>query len=104
MITIDTSREAVAPERIWLQTSGDYAAARTAGPELTWCDRPQGDGDHEYVRADLYATLKAERERLREAVQRQVTNIERWLETGEPANEIESESIYNQLVAALGDA
>ena len=41
---------------------------------------------------------------LRAAVQRQVTNIERWLETGEPADEAESQSIYNQLVNALGDA
>ena len=96
MITIDTSREAVAPERIWLQTSGDYAAARTAGPELTWCDRPQGDGDHEYVRADLYATLKAERERFRAAFR---INALRW------KPDLSHEEIDSELDRiALGDA
>lgn len=35
------------------------------------------------------------------AINRQVENIERWLETGIPADKIESESIYNQLKKSL---
>lgn len=40
-------------------------------------------------------------ERLRAAIKRQVENIDRWRETGEPASPEESKSIYEQLVAAL---
>lgn len=45
--------------------------------------------------------LTTERDRLRAAVHRQVKNIERWMETGEPAGPEESQSIYEQLKAAL---
>jgi hypothetical protein len=38
-----------APERIWLQTAGEWAGAS----EVTWCELPVNDGDHEYIRADL---------------------------------------------------
>lgn len=35
------------------------------------------------------------------ALKRQVANIERWLETGEPASKEESHAIYDQMKAAL---
>jgi len=41
---------------------------------------------------------------LLEACKRQVANIERWLETGVPADAEESRSIYEQLVAAIAKA
>lgn len=40
-----------APERIFLQDAGDYAA--TAEFEVTWCVEAQDENDTEYVRADL---------------------------------------------------
>lgn len=40
------------------------------------------------------ATLEA-------ALQRQVDNVERWMETGVPADAAESRSIYEQMVCAL---
>lgn len=45
----------------------------------------------------------AERENkaLRAALERQRTNIEHWLETGEAASREESKSIYDQICAAL---
>ena len=81
MSEIDTS----APERIWLQTGGDYAEAHEAaiGTEtgVTWCDTPQDERDQGYVRDDLYDAMReraekaeAEVERLREALEK----IERW--------------------------
>lgn len=45
--------------------------------------------------------VRAENARLREAVLRQVENIERWIETGVPADADESKSIYDQLRTAL---
>ena len=44
-----------APERIWLQTSGEpfdevYADYQD---EITWCQDPINEGDVEYIRADL---------------------------------------------------
>ena len=49
-----------APERIWLQLgAGDYGTH-------TWCDQPQdwaddkGDGEPEYIRADLVEALEAQ--------------------------------------------
>ena len=47
------------------------------------------------------AAFAAENERLRKAVQRQVDNIDRWMETGIPANAEESQSIYEQMKYAL---
>lgn len=41
---------------------------------------------------------------MREAIARQVANIERWMETGAPADADESRSIYEQLRAALAAA
>lgn len=38
---------------------------------------------------------------LRTAVQRQIENIDRWMETGEPASPEDSRSIYEQLKKAL---
>lgn len=35
------------------------------------------------------------------ALVRQRDNIDRWLDTGEPAGAAESESIYNEIVAAI---
>jgi len=58
-----------APERVWLQLgAGEYGTH-------TWCDQPQdwadenGDGEPEYIRADLVDTLlkQAREEALREA-------------------------------------
>jgi hypothetical protein len=42
-----------APERIWLQTAGEWAGAS----EVTWCEMPMNDGDHEYRRSDAPPTL-----------------------------------------------
>lgn len=42
-----------APERIWLQDAGDYAAAEKL--EVTWCVNPVDDADTEYIRADIHA-------------------------------------------------
>lgn len=41
---------------------------------------------------------------LLEACKRQVANIERWLETGEPADAEESKAIYETLTAAIAKA
>lgn len=41
---------------------------------------------------------------MKRALQRQVDNIERWLDTGEPAGQEESKAIYEQLKAALRQA
>lgn len=38
------------------------------------------------------------------ALRRQVENINRWLETGVPADAEESRSIYDQMVAAIAAA
>ena len=46
--------------------------------------------------------MQAEIERLRAAIARQVANIDRWLETGIPADADESRSIYDQLCEAIG--
>ncbi len=48
--------------------------------------------------------MQAEIERLRAAIARQVANIDRWLETGIPADADESRSIYDQLCEAIGTA
>ena len=46
---------------------------------------------------DRIATLEA-------ALKRQVDNVERWMETGVPADAEESRSIYEQMVSALREA
>jgi hypothetical protein len=51
-----------APERIFLQDGGDYEGY--APFEVTWCVEPQDAADTEYVRADLFHALAAERDRL----------------------------------------
>lgn len=45
--------------------------------------------------------LEKQRDVLLAALQRQVDNIERWLETDIPASPEESKSIYEQMVSAL---
>lgn len=65
--------------------------------------KPTGDSGV-YECTPLYTAPPApagEVERLRAAIKRQVENIDRWRETGEPASPEESKSIYEQLVAAL---
>lgn len=96
-----------APERVYLK-------ANLKG-DMWWLDN---EGT-EYIRADLYdaakariaeleqalsrsnqaecSALEARIQVLEAAVRRQVENIERWLETGEPASAEESKSIYEQL-------
>ena len=54
-----------APERIWLQDAGDYAVAKRAMDDLTWCYMPIDEHDTEYIRADIH---EAEVLRLREAL------------------------------------
>ena len=55
-----TNTQNTAPERIWLQLgAGDYGTH-------TWCDQPQdwadenGEGEPEYIRADIHERLVAE--------------------------------------------
>ena len=38
---------------------------------------------------------------MRDALQRIIANIDRWLETGIPSDTVESKAIYDQLVAAV---
>ena len=65
-----------APERIWLQTGGDYATYHNVSAEdeeqITWCWHKVEDDDQEYVRVDLYeaalADLQAENKELRDAL------------------------------------
>lgn len=44
---------------------------------------------------------KAQNKAMREALERQRTNIEHWIETGKAASPEESKSIYDQICAAL---
>jgi hypothetical protein len=48
-----------APERIWLQDAGDFAGARAACNEFTWCAAPVDDDDTGYVRADIHDRVVA---------------------------------------------
>lgn len=48
------------------------------------------------------ARFHSERIEMHAAIFRQVENIEHWIETGIPANEEESRSIYEQLCMAIG--
>lgn len=48
------THDSTAPAVIWLQDGGDYAAARSAMDELTWCVEPIDERDTAYVRADLH--------------------------------------------------
>jgi hypothetical protein len=50
------------------------------------------------------ARLIASAPELLAACERQVANIERWLETGVPADAAESKSIYDQMKAAIAKA
>lgn len=65
--------------------------------------KSKADTCYELMRVDLKAREAAERENkaLRDALERQRTNIEHWLETGESASPEESKSIYDQICAAL---
>ena len=62
-----------APERIWLQDAGDFAGARAALEDVTWCADPVDDDDTGYVRADLHeralALLREAASELRAEVQ-----------------------------------
>lgn len=53
---------------------------------------------------DKLAKAEHQRDVLLAALERQVANIERWLETDEPADPVESKSIYDQMVAAIKKA
>lgn len=48
-----------APERIWLQDAGDFAGARAALEDVTWCADPVDDDDTGYVRADIHDRVVA---------------------------------------------
>ena len=48
-----------APERIWLQDGGDYESAISSDCDVTWCVDSVGQGDTEYIRADLVADMVA---------------------------------------------
>lgn len=54
-----------------------------------------------YINQAECSALEARIQVLEAAVRRQVENIERWLETGEPASAEESRSIYEQLRDAI---
>ena len=64
------------PDRIWLQYHGDDDPADypndppPAGDEVSWCWEPIFEHDIEYIRLDKYKALEAERDRLREALDR----------------------------------
>lgn len=64
-----TDRDKVerAPKLIWLQW-GDGSCMEFDG--ATWCVEQQEDDDVQFVRADLYSALQAERDALREALKR----------------------------------
>jgi hypothetical protein len=47
-------------ERIWLQTEAESTG------EMTWCEDKINDDDVEYVRVDLFASLKVENEASKE--------------------------------------
>jgi hypothetical protein len=48
-----------APDCIWLQDAGDYAAARATPEDVTWCATPVNDDDTGYVRADIHDRVVA---------------------------------------------
>jgi hypothetical protein len=48
--------------------------------------------------------LRIQRDTLLAACQRAIANIERWLTTGNPAGEAESQSIYDEMKAAVDAA
>ncbi len=54
--------------------------------------------------AEAIAPCLAASTRMLKALKRQVENVERWLETGEPASAEESRSIYEQMVKAIAAA
>lgn len=56
-------------------------------------------GPYVCIRREAAAEIRA----LRSAITRQVRNIERWLETGVPADATESREIYEQLKTAIGE-
>lgn len=92
-------------------TVGQHPAAPCQGyivkPVLfgahTW-RLPECEGGHTAVKNKADAHLIAAAPDMLAALERQLTNMDRWLETGVPADAEESESIYNQMVAAVAKA
>lgn len=74
------------PDRIWMQFADNDNIRK-------WQCEPF-EGGSKYVSADTVETM-------RDAIERQVENIERWLASGEAATPEESQSIYEQLKEAL---
>lgn len=67
-MTTQVSGETRGPKRIWLNTAGDYS--HFSGDEmetLLWSECEVDNGDEKYVRADLYADLRAKLDALVEA-------------------------------------
>ena len=81
-------------------------AAHTLGPWIRFGDEIYGaDGARvaEAVRAQDAALVQAA-PRLLAALEIQLANIERWLETGVPSGPDESRAIYEQMKAAVNSA
>jgi hypothetical protein len=78
------------PDRIWLQTSGDYEGASAAMDEVTWCDQPMQDGDHEYLLRDgptmQAAIAAAEARGLRKAAE-SLLECSVWCDSQERTND-----------------
>ena len=90
-----------APERIYLQDAGDYAA--TVKFEVTWCVEPVDDADTQYIRLDLHeaevAKLRDERD---EAMERETIAADAAVGYLERAEKAEAE--VARLQATFADA
>jgi len=102
-MTDDTDTSA--PERIWLQTGGNYAESHEAAigtdTGVTWAANKVEDDDQAYVRADLYEALR-ERAEKAEAEVEKLLRIFRTMEGQARAAVNAAQGIVNDC-AALRD-
>lgn len=92
----------------WKFNEGNMTGAVFCGDDFiasVYPNAPDGwDGISEYPEADemrANARLVAAAPNMLAALERQIANIERWIETGVPADEEESKSIYNQMKSSV---
>jgi len=79
-------------------------AAHYTRQQRAWLARGLTSQGRVRQRASQLQGLAESHTALLAACERQVANIERWLETGVPATADESESIYGQMVDAIAKA